>query len=224
MQHHLAEELILQRDLKLLQAFSGKYHATHISTAGSVDLVKNAKRNGLPVTCDVTPHHLFLDDSLLFDYDTNLKVNPPLRTKEDCEALIEGLRDGTIDAIASDHAPHAIHEKEVEFDAAPFGMIGLETTLGVIMTKLYHTRILSISEIVSLLSVNPRKILGLPIPKIEPGASAEVTLIDPDLEWTVNPEEFLSKSRNSGFRNWKLKGSPVGIIHGQKMFLSARLR
>jgi dihydroorotase len=112
----------------------------------------------------------------------------------------------------------------VEFDAAPFGMIGLETTLGVIMTKLYHTRILSISEIVSLLSVNPRKILGLPIPKIEPGASAEVTLIDPDLEWTVNPEEFLSKSRNSGFRNWKLKGSPVGIIHGQKMFLSARLR
>lgn len=223
MQHHLAEELILQRDLMLLQAFGGKYHATHVSTTGSVNLIRNAKRDGLAVTCDVTPHHLFLDDSLLFDYDSNLKVNPPLRTRDDCEALIEGLKDGTVDAIASDHAPHAIHEKEVEFDAAPFGMVGLETTLGLVMTKLYHSRLLSIAKIVNLLSINPRKILGLPIPKIEPGATAEITLIDPDFEWTVNPAEFLSKSRNTGFNNWELKGSAVGIIHGEKIFLSARL-
>ncbi|MGC8594759.1 MAG: dihydroorotase [Candidatus Kryptoniota bacterium] len=224
MQHHLAEELVLQRDLKLLQAFGGKYHATHISTIGSVDLIRNAKRDGLVVTCDVTPHHLFLDDSLLFDYDSNLKVNPPLRTLEDCNSLIEGLRDGTIDAIASDHAPHAIHEKEVEFDAAPFGMIGLETTLGVVLTRLYHTGLLSMTQIVSLLSINPRKLLGLPVPRIEPGARAELTLIDPNFEWIVNPEEFFSKSRNTGFRNWKLRGSSVGIINGEKMFLSKRLK
>ncbi len=129
-QHRVAEELILSRDIKLLEAFGGRYHATHISTAQSAACVAEAKKRGLPVTCDVTPHHLFLDDSILSTYDSDYKVNPPLRTKQDNEALIEALKDGTIDAIASDHAPHAIHEKEVEFDAAPFGLIGLETTVG----------------------------------------------------------------------------------------------
>jgi dihydroorotase len=223
-QHRVAEELILSRDIRLLEAFGGKYHATHISTAQSVDCIADAKRRSLPVTCDVTPHHLFLDDSLLSTYDSDYKVNPPLRTKDDNEALIAALKDGTIDAIASDHAPHAIHEKEVEFDAAPFGMIGLETTVGAVMTRLYHEKVLSIRQIVDLLAINPRKILGLQIPTFGLGAKAEVSIIDPDYEWTVEPEKFKSKSRNTGFKGWKFKGSAIGIINGDKFFFSERLK
>ncbi len=223
-QHRLAEELVLSRDISLLEAFGGKYHATHISTSRSVDIIADAKRRGLPVTCDVTPHHLFLDDSLLSTYDADYKVNPPLRTKSDCEALVAALKSGIIDAIASDHAPHALHEKEVEFDAAPFGMIGLETTVGAVMTNLYHEKVLSIHEIVSLLSLNPRKILGVPVPTIKLGAKAVLSIIDPDFEWTVDPDRFMSKSRNTGFKNFKFKGSAVGIINGDKFYLSERLK
>ncbi|MFZ1083290.1 MAG: dihydroorotase [Candidatus Kryptoniota bacterium] len=223
-QHHVAEELILSRDIRLLEAFGGKYHATHISTAQSVDCIADAKRRSLPVTCDVTPHHLFLDDSLLSTYDSDYKVNPPLRTKEDNAALIAALKEGTIDAIASDHAPHAIHEKEVEFDAAPFGMIGLETTVGAVMTKLYNEKVLSIRQIVDLLAINPRKILGLQIPTFGLGEKAEVSIIDPDYEWKVDPEKFKSKSRNTGFKGWKFKGSAVGIINGDKFYFSERLK
>lgn len=223
-QHRVAEELILSRDIRLLEAFGGKYHATHISTAQSVDCIADAKRRGLPVTCDVTPHHLFLDDSLLSTYDSDYKVNPPLRTKDDNAALIAALKDGMIDAIASDHAPHAIHEKEVEFDAAPFGMIGLETTVGAVMTRLYHEKVLSIRQIVDLLAINPRKILGLQVPAFGLGAKAEVSIIDPDYEWTVDPEKFKSKSRNTGFKGWKFKGSAVGIINGDKFYFSERLK
>ncbi len=223
-QHRVAEELILSRDIKLLEAFGGKYHATHISTIQSVNCIAEAKRRGLPVTCDVTPHHLFLDDSLLSAYDSDFKVNPPLRTKEDNDSLISALKDGTIDAIASDHAPHAIHEKEVEFDAAPFGMIGLETTVGAVMTRLYQTKILSIRQIVDLLSVNPRKILGVPVPTFELGAKADISIIDQDYEWTVDPEKFKSKSRNTGFKGWKFKGSAVGIINGDKFYFSEMLK
>ncbi len=223
-QHRVAEELILSRDIRLLEAFGGKYHATHISTAQSVDCIADAKRRGLPVTCDVTPHHLFLDDSLLSTYDSDYKVNPPLRTKDDNAALIAALKDGMIDAIASDHAPHAIHEKEVEFDASPFGMIGLETTVGAVMTRLYHEKVLSIRQIVDLLAINPRKILGLQVPAFGLGAKAEVSIIDPDYEWTVDPEKFKSKSRNTGFKGWKFKGSAVGIINGDKFYFSERLK
>lgn len=223
-QHRLAEELILSRDISLVEAFGGKYHATHISTSRSIDIIADAKGRGLPVTCDVTPHHLFLDDSILSTYDADYKVNPPLRTKRDCEALVTALKSGIIDAIASDHAPHALHEKEVEFDAAPFGMIGLETTVGAVMTKLYHEKILNIREIVHLLSVSPRKILGIPIPTIELGAKAELSIIDPDYEWTVDPDKFASKSRNTGFKNWKFKGSAVGIINGERFYFSERLK
>ncbi len=223
-QHRLAEELILARDLKLVEAFGGKYHATHLSTSGSVAVIADAKSRGLKITCDVTPHHLFLNDTILSGYDSDYKVNPPLRTKDDNEALIEGLKSGVIDAIASDHAPHAIHEKEVEFDAAPFGMIGLETTVGAVMTKLYHEREMDIHKIVRLLCMNPRKILGLPVPTFELGAAAELTIIDPDYEWIVKPEEFKSKSRNTGFKGWKFKGSAVGIINEEKFYFSDRLR
>jgi dihydroorotase len=223
-QHPVAEELVLNRDLKLLEAFGGRYHATHISTAGSIASIADAKRRGLPVTCDATPHHLFLDDSLLSTYDSDYKVNPPLRTRADNEALINALKDGTIDAIASDHAPHAIHEKEVEFDAAPFGMIGLETTVGAVMTKLYHEKVLSIQQIVKLLALGPRKILGIPAPCFELGARAEISIVDPDCEWTVDPAKFKSKSRNTGFKGWKFRGSAVGIINGDAFYFSERLK
>lgn len=223
-QHRVAEELILSRDIRLLEAFGGKYHATHISTAQSAACIAEAKKRGLPVTCDATPHHLFLDDSLLSSYDSDYKVNPPLRTKEDNEALIAALKAGTIDAIASDHAPHAIHEKEVEFDAAPFGMIGLETTVGAVMTKLYREKVLSMEQIVNLLSINPRKILGLQVPTFELGARAEISIIDPDYEWKVDPDKFKSKSRNTGFKGWKFKGSAVGIINGDSFYFSERLK
>ena len=223
-QHRVAEELILSRDIKLLEAFGGKYHATHISTAESVECIAEAKRKGLPVTCDVTPHHLFLDDTMLSGYDSDYKVNPPLRTKKDCEALIAALKNGVVDAIASDHAPHAIHEKEVEFDAAPFGMIGLETTVGAVMTNLYHEKLLTIEQIVNLLSLNPRKILGLAMPTFELGSRAEVTIIDQNVEWTVDAEEFKSKSRNTGFKGCKFKGSAVGIINGDRFYFSDRLK
>ncbi len=223
-QHRVAEELILGRDLRLLEAFGGRYHATHLSTRQSVAVVADAKKRGLPVTCDVTPHHLFLDDSLLSSYDSDYKVNPPLRTKDDNEALIEALKDGTVDAIVSDHAPHAIHEKEVEFDAAPFGMIGLETTVGAVMTSLYHGKALSMVQIVELLAINPRKILGIDVPAFEFGAKAEMSIIDPDHEWIVEPEQFKSKSRNTGFKGLKFKGSAVGIINGDKFYFSERLK
>ncbi len=223
-QHRLAEELIVSRDVRMLEAFGGKYHATHVSTAESVSLIKSAKQRGLPITCDVTPHHLFLDDSVLATYDSDYKVNPPLRTKADNEALVEGLRSGVVDAVASDHAPHALHEKEVEFDAAPFGMIGLETTVGAVMTKLYHEKLLDMYAIVNLLSLNPRKILAVPVPEFQLGAKAVITIIDPDYEWVVDPDKFKSKSRNTGFKGWKFKGSAVGIVNGEKFFFSERLK
>lgn len=222
-QHRLAEELIVGRDIKMLEAFGGKYHATHLSTAQSVELISDAKGRGLPITCDVTPHHLFLDDSILSTYDSDYKVNPPLRTKADNEALIEGIKSGVIDAIASDHAPHAIHEKEVEFDSAPFGMIGLETTVGAVMTGLFHTGILDIHSIVKLLSLNPRKVMGIKAPEFELGAHADLTIIDPDYEWVVDPDKFRSRSRNTGFKGRKFKGSAVGIINGDRFFFSDRL-
>jgi dihydroorotase len=223
-QHRLAEELVLSRDIRMLEAFGGKYHATHLSTSESVELIAAAKKRGLPITCDVTPHHLFLDDSLLSTYDSDYKVNPPLRTRADNEALIEALKSGVIDAIASDHAPHALHEKEVEFDSAPFGMVGLETTVGAVMTNLFHTGVVDIQAIVRLLSVNPRKIMGIPVPQFNLGARADLTIIDPDCEWIVEPDKFKSRSRNTGFKGQKFKGSAVGIVNGERFFFSDRLR
>ncbi len=223
-QHRLAEELTLSRDIKLLEAFGGRYHAAHVSTRGSVEIIADAKKRGVPVTCEVTPHHLFLDDSMLSDYDSDYKVNPPLRTKEDCAALIDGIRAGLVDVIASDHAPHALHEKEVEFEAAPFGMIGLETTVGAVMTKLYHEGVVKIDRLVEFLSINPRRILNLPLPTFRPGSTAELSIIDPDVEWRMDPEKFKSKSRNTGFKGWKFKGAAVGIINGDRFYFSEKLR
>jgi len=181
--------------------------------------VRQANKKGKKISCEVTPHHFTLTDSALKDYDTNLKVNPPLRTKEDLKAILEGLKDGTIDLIASDHAPHALEEKEVEFDYAPFGMIGLETTLGLIISKLVNNKILSISEALAKLTSNPARIFGLNKGSLSIGADADITIIDKDWEWIVAREKFASKSKNSPFGGWKLKGKAVKTIVGGEVVL-----
>jgi len=191
----------------------GRVHIAHISTKGGVDLVRSAKAQGINVTCEVTPHHLTLTEERLVSYDTNLKMNPPLRTALDVEALKEGLKDGTIDAIASDHAPHSIEEKDVEFDTAPFGIIGLETMLGVINTKIVMDGIMTLEQALEKMCVSPRKILNLPLAKIKEGELANLTVFDPKKNWTVDLSAFRSRSRNSPYGGWKLHGFVRSVVN-----------
>jgi dihydroorotase len=177
----IAEEIMIQRDIRMAEFLKTRYHAAHISTAGSVEIVRNAKQKNLPITCEVTPHHFTLTDEAVRLFDTNTKMNPPLRTREDVEAIKEGLRDGTIDVIATDHAPHSFDEKEVEFLAAPFGIVGLETAIGLSITQLVVLKFISISQLIEKMSVNPRKILNLPVIKIEEGEKANLTIIDMEI-------------------------------------------
>lgn len=222
----ISEEIILYRDLKLIQYLKPKiknvkYHIAHISSKGSVELLKKFK-NDLNITAEVTPHHLLLRDKDIWSsgYDTNLKVNPPLKSEEDIEALISALKDGTIDVIATDHAPHAPEEKESDFASAPFGIIGLETAVGLILSEFVNKGIISIQRMVELFSINPRKILGLPQVKITEGEMANLTIIDPSFEWVVDAGKFKSKSKNSPFIGWKLKGKPLGIVNKGKIYWS----
>ena len=216
----LAEEIILERDLKILEYVGGKYHAAHISTIGAVEIVRAAKNKGLNVTCEVTPHHFSLTEEAVMNFDTNTKMKPPLRTQFDVDALINGLIDGTIDAIATDHAPHSFDEKEVEFLAAPFGIVGLETAVGLAFTNLVHKKHLTIENLIEKFSINPRKILNLPPIMIEEGAKANLTLIDENKEWIVDIEKFKSKSKNSPFNNYKLTGKSIGIINNCNVYFS----
>jgi dihydroorotase len=209
----IAEELIVARDITLVEYIGGRYHVAHVSTAGSLELIRRAKAKGLQVTCEAAPHHFTLTDEAVWGFDTNTKVNPPLRTRDDLEALKVGLRDGTIDAIASDHAPHSFDEKQVEFICAPFGIIGLETAVALAITELVVASILTWSQLVEKFSVNPRRILQLPIPKIQPQEKANLTLVDPELEWVVDVSKFRSKSKNSPFHSRRLTGRAVGIIN-----------
>jgi dihydroorotase len=179
-----------------------------------VALVREAKARGLGVTCEITPHHAFLDEDALIGYDTNLKMNPPLRTAKDREALIEGLLDGTVDCIATDHAPHAPHEKELEFELAPFGTTGLETALSLVNTHLVATNRLGWAEVANVMSHNPRRALGLPDVRIEPGAVADLTIVDPEARVEVTAEWFASKSRNSAFLGQKLLGKASEVLVG----------
>ena len=211
----IAEEIIIQRDLSVLRYVGGKLHIAHISTARSVELVRQAKKEGLSVTCEVTPHHLALTEEEMRRFDANFKMNPPLRTAEDVEALHEGLRDGTIDAIASDHAPHAIQEKEeVELAVAPFGVIGLETTLGVIMKSVVERGTLPLTEALRRMTVGPARIVGLEDTlRIEEGALANLTVFDPDASWQIDPSEFRSKARNTPFKGWQVKGLVKAVFN-----------
>ncbi len=202
----VAEEVMVARDLLLAKFTGAKIHIAHVSTKGSVALIAQAKNEGVKVTCEVTPHHLILTHDNLMDFDTNLKINPPLRSREDVESLREGLKDGTIDAIASDHAPHARQEKEVEFDLASFGMVGLETSLPLLITELVDKGVISFPCLIEKLSANPAKILGVPGGKLSPGSSVDLVIIDPEEKFEVKVEKFESKSHNSPFNGWKLKG------------------
>ncbi len=214
----VAEDTMIARDIALTTYTGGQYHVAHMSTAGSTELIRQAKKSKLAVTCEVTPHHFTLTDEAVHSYDTNTKMNPPLRTKEDVEALKQGLKDGTIDVIATDHAPHSFDEKQVEFQAAPFGIVGLETAIGLSITELVRKNLLTLPQLVEKLSLNPRRILHLPTIKIAEGEQANLTIFDPTVEWVVDPSTFKSLSKNTPFGGFKLVGRSVGVINNGHMY------
>lgn len=214
----VAEDIIVMRDILLAEYTGGKIHIAHISTKRSVELVREAKKRGINVTAETTPHHFTLTDDELKTYDTNFKMNPPLRTKNDVDAIIEGLKDGTIDCIASDHAPHSIEEKEMEFELAPNGILGLETQIGLTLTELFHKNILTLERVIESMAIKPRRILNLAVPKIEVGEAANLTILDLEEIWNVDKNKFKSKSRNTPFDNKLLKGRSIGVINKAKMF------
>lgn len=213
-----AEDVMVARDLILTQDAGARYHVAHLSTARSLDLVRLGKSKGLRVTCEATPHHVVLTDEEVAKsgFSTCCKMKPPLRSQRDVEALIQGLADGSVDCIASDHAPHHVDEKEVEFDRAPFGILGLETTLSLCLDRLVHPGILSLSRLVELLATGPARVLNLPSGTLKEGSPADVSLFHLDEEITVIASAFRSKSRNTPFDGWKLKGRPRGTVVGGK--------
>lgn len=214
-----AEEIALARDLALVRLTGVRFHALHVSTAGSVELIRRAKAQGLPVTAEATPHHMVLTDAELTSYDTNFKVNPPLRSAADVEALRRGLAEGTIDAVATDHAPHAGQEKEAEFELAPPGMIGLETALAAVLHELVGGGALSLFEAVRRMSTTPARILGLEGQggPLTPGTPANLTVFDPDARWVVDPSRFTSLSRNSPWAGRQLTGKVLHTVSGGRL-------
>jgi dihydroorotase len=210
------EEVMIFRDITLAGLTGCRLHIAHVSTAGSVELIRRAKAAGLSVTAETAPHYFSLTDAAVYGYDTNAKVNPPLRTAADQAAIKEGLKDGALDAIASDHAPHTSLEKDLEFQAAAFGLIGLETSLGLSL-KLVHDGVLSLSQLVAKMSLNPARILRVPGGSLAVGAPADLTLIDLQRDWTVDVTSFTSKSRNCPFNGWNLKGKAVMTVVGGRV-------
>ena len=207
------EEIMVMRNILLAELCATRIHCQHLSSAGSVRLLRNARGRGIPVTGELCPHHIALTDETICSFDSSFKMNPPLRTQEDIDALIEGVADGTITILASDHAPHAGFEKEVEFDQAPFGIIGLETELALFLTILLHReKAISLEQLIAMYTVNPAYLLRIRKGTLGVGADADITLIDPDREWTYKKEESLSRSRNTPFEGWNLKGRAVRTI------------
>jgi dihydroorotase len=228
----------------LLAELTGtKIHCQHLSAAGSVALLRDAKKRGVPISGEACPHHFTLTDAAIAggekfwnedgkilstlnpqpstlnwpSYDTNFKMNPPLRSAKDREAILEGLADGTIEILCSDHAPHCDYEKEVEFDYAPFGVTGLETELALSLMQLVHTKRISLADLIAKFTVNPARLLHLPKGTLNTGADADVTVFDPEAEWVFRAEDSASKSKNSPFSGWKLKGRPIATIVGGKI-------
>ena len=220
----VAEDLIVGRDILMAEYTGGRVHIAHISSKKSVELVREAKSRGIVVTAEATPHHFTLTDDAVKSYDTNTKMNPPLRTQSDLNAILDGLKDGTIDCIASDHAPHSIEEKEAEFQFAPNGVIGLETQIGLAFSELYHKKVLTLTQLVEKFAINPRKILNLSIPEFKVGETANLTILDPDAVWTVDISKFKSKSRNSPFNKRLLTGRAVGVINNCQMLYEGELQ
>jgi dihydroorotase len=208
-----AEEIVVARNILLSELCGTRIHCQHLSSGGSVRLLRDARARGIPVTGELCPHHIALTDEFVSSFDTNYKMNPPLRSQQDVEALIEGVADGTITLLGSDHAPHAFFEKEVEFDRAPFGILGLETELALFLTILVHrTKAIDLSRLITMYTVNPANLVRLPKGTLGPGADADVTLIDPGLEWTFRNQDSFSRSRNTPFDRWELKGRAVRTI------------
>jgi len=213
-----SEAVIVARDIALAELTGGWVHFAHLSSAKSVEMIRQAKRRGVRVTCEVTPHHVALTEEAAAGFDTAAKVNPPLRTEQDRLALLEGLRDGTIDCIATDHAPHTEWEKEAEFDAAPFGISGLETALAVCAGALVASKIISWTRLIESLTANPAKIAGVKAGTLSVGAPADVALIDPKAQWTVDPAQFVSKGRHSPFAGHAMTGRVVRVLrHGAEV-------
>ena len=214
-----AETVMIGRDLLLAQATGGKLHIAHVSTAGGVALIRAAKANGVWVTAEVTPHHLTLTEEALNTYDARFKMNPPLRAQEDLAALREGLKDGTLDAVATDHAPHAKAEKELELTEAPFGVVGLETAVAVLLTELVHRGGLPLATLIEAMTLRPAKVLGIDRGQLSVGSIADVTILDPEADWTVEPGSFASKGVNSPFLGWRLKGKVTDVLVGGRLVL-----
>ena len=246
------EEMIVARNILLAETTGAHVHCQHLSAAGSVALLRQAKKRGVPITGEACPHHFTLTDAAIAGsekfwatdgkenlkanpsnqeppawpaYDTNFKMNPPLRTARDREAVLAGLQDGTIDVICSDHAPHCDYEKEVEFDYAPFGITGLETELALSLTQLYHSKCLTLSDLISKFTVVPALLLPLPLGTLSAGAQADITIFDPEREWRFDNSARASKSLNSPFNGWPLKGKPVAtIVRGRKVWAEQACR
>jgi dihydroorotase len=212
-----SEEIMVARNIILAKYASSRVHIAHLSVKGAAELVRAAKKNKVRVTSEVTPHHLLLTDEALKTHDTNLKMSPPLRSKEDVEAMIQALKDGTVDVLVTDHAPHTEKDKAVGFDKAPFGIIGLETAVPLILDHFVHTNIISLSRFIQVVSTNPARILGLKNKgKIDVGADADLTLLDLDKHTVIDVDTFESKSKNSPYHGWKLKGCPeLTIVQGK---------
>lgn len=208
----IAEEIIVARDLLLAQFTGARLHLCHISTKGAVALIRQAKKKGLQITCETCPHYFFFTDDALVDFDTNFKVNPPIRSEADRRALIEGLRDGTIDCIATDHAPHCLAEKELEITEAPCGMIGLETALSVVVMELIEKQKFNWLSVIEKLTVNPARVLGEPLGVLRRGAVADITIIDPGKKWKVTSGSIKSRSKNTPLMNRQLHGKCSAVI------------
>ncbi len=215
-----AESIMALRDIALAELTSGAVHIAHMSARQTLDAVRWGKQRGVRVTCEVTPHHFVLTDEMLaapVPYDTNVKMNPPLRETADRNAMLQGLNDGSIDVIATDHAPHHYDEKGVEFDRAPFGITGLETAVSLCFDRLVHSRLVTLSRLVELLSVNPARILRVPGGSLSDGAPADVSILAPDLPVTVSAARMRSRSRNTPFDGWSLRGGVAATIVGGRV-------
>jgi dihydroorotase len=215
-----AEDSIVARDIQLAEFTNGRLHVAHVTTRGSVELIRAAKKRGVNVTAEATPHHLVLDHEALMGYDTNTKMSPPLRSPEDVEALRAGVKDGTIDCIATDHAPHSTEDKDVEFDLAANGIVGLETALPIVL-ELVEEGVLTLGEAVTAMTVNPALAFSLDKGTLKVGGSADITLVDLEKKWTVDPKGFKSKAKNTPFKGREVKGAVVKTIVGGKVVYSA---
>lgn len=223
----VAEEMVIERDIRLNRDIGCRYHVQHMSCAGSVDIVRRARAEGHPVSAEVSPHHLLLTDESCLGYNTNAKMNPPLRTRPDVESLLEGVQDGTITVLATDHAPHTREAKELEFDAAPFGIVGIETALPLYLRALIEPKVIGWMRLVELMTTEPARLCGLDaepwnLGSLREGGPADVTIIDPAVRWTIKAGNFVSKSRNTPFDGWSVTGRAEVVVVGGTVKLNRK--